>query len=75
MITVLAQINTLPGAHCQLPCRYRQCQLAAQYAGFEVRREIILAFVVMFILKCPLRCQLVEKNARSRDELPGRRSR
>src|SRR3546814_11551624 len=41
MITVLAQINTLPGTQCQPSRRDRQTKLTPQHAGLEVRREEI----------------------------------
>jgi hypothetical protein len=37
LITVFAQVDTLPGAHCKLPVSDRQTQLAAEQAALEVR--------------------------------------
>ena len=61
MITVLAQINALPGSQSQTPSRYRQTDLAAKHAGLEVRREVVQAFVVMLIAVCSLWDQTIEK--------------
>ena len=62
MITVLAQVNALPGAQCQSARRYRQTDLTAQHAGLEVRREVVQAFVVMLIAVCSLWDQTIEKS-------------
>src|ERR1700759_4242302 len=62
MITVLAQINALPGSQCQTTCRNRQTDLAAKHAGLEVRREVVQAFVVMLIAVCSLWDQTIEKS-------------
>jgi len=62
MITVLAQINTLPGTQCQSPCRHRQTDLTTKHAGLEVRREVVQAFVVMLIAVCSLWDQTIEKS-------------
>ena len=61
MITVLAQINTLPGTHRQAAGLDRQTQLAAQETGLEVRRQIIRTFVIVFEPGTALRHQQVEK--------------
>jgi len=62
MITVLAQINALPGSQRQSACRDRQTELTAKYAGLEVRREVVLAFVVMLIVVRSLWDQTIEKS-------------
>jgi len=46
---MLAKVDALPGAQVQASVCYGQRQVAAQQAGFEMRRQVIRAFVGVFI--------------------------
>ena len=60
VITVFAQIYTLPGSQIQFPISDRDRDTGAQQTGLDVRRHIVRAFVDVSIKRIVFRYQSIE---------------